>query len=97
MVSGGIVSAEEVEVSSSAAAAAEAEPITSLLDKDSIIDALESAGLDIEDLDVSVTEGKVVVKPTKYLGDAWDWYNSTLRILGMTWVSAGKESHWKSG
>lgn len=105
MVAGGVVSAEEVEVSSSETTAVEAEPgtrisvlaITPVLDRDGIVDTLEGSGLDTEDLDISVTDGKAVVRPTKYLGDIWDRYNSVLWKLGMKWISAGKESRWESG
>jgi hypothetical protein len=97
MVAGGIVSAEEVEASRSETTAVEAEPEEPVLDRDGIVDALESVGLDIEDLEISVKEGKIVVRPTKFLAAAWDKYNQAMWKAGLSWVSAGKESHWKSG
>lgn len=93
LVGGGEVSAEEM----TDVRQAEAEPNAPVLNKASIIDALESVGLDTEDLEISVKEGKMVVRPTKFLAADWDKYNQAMWKLGMTWVSGGKESHWKSG
>ena len=97
MVAGGIVSAEEVEDSRSETTAVEAEPNAPVLDRDGIVDALESVGLDADDIEISVKKDRTVVRPTKFLAAAWDKYNQAMWKLGFSWVSAGKESHWKSG
>ena len=87
LVGGGEVSAEEIEVSSSE---------TPVLDRDGIIDALESVGLDTEDLEISVKKGKVIVKPKRFLGDIWDKYNQAFWKLGYSWIKAGKNGRWES-
>lgn len=89
MVAGGVVSAEEM-----APATGQEEATTVDLDVKGIVDALESAGLDTEEIDISIDlEGTATVKPRKFLGDAWDQYNQAMWKVGLSWVKP--EGVWK--
>lgn len=44
---------------------------------------------------LEVSADNRVIKPRKFLGDAWGEINEELRREGYTWVSAGKDGRWE--
>ena len=60
------------------------EYVTKRLPQDVLPDLVVSAGAD----------GVVTVMPKRWLEDAWGDVNAAVGILGGSWVSQGKRSHW---
>jgi hypothetical protein len=49
----------------------------------------------IDQVDVSESDGSIMIRPKGYLGkELWFEMNNALKSLGAEWVSAGKESKW---
>jgi len=89
LAGGGEVSFEEMTP-----ATGQGDAATVDLDVNGIVDALESAGLDTEELDISIDlEGVATVKPKKFLGEHWESYKKALWPIGLSWVKA--ENQWK--
>lgn len=67
------------------------------VDRDSVLNAVETAGLDTSVLAVYPERGILVVQPLKFFEDKqlWTKYSNTLALLGAKWISMGKESRWE--
>ncbi|MBY8999011.1 MAG: hypothetical protein KGD60_14890 [Candidatus Thorarchaeota archaeon] len=75
----------------------EFEKTTASHNKDTIDDAIEGLGDIIKDgdLEVSVEDGKVTVKPTKFLAThIWNTLNQALWKAGLRWTKNGKAGYW---
>ena len=96
MVAGGAVSAEEVEAAPPPPSPAPDGTPVPPHDVYRVIEALAAAGLDASRVDVLVVDGRLVVTPKKFLGDAWGGFNDYLSGVGFKWVRAGNLSHWEA-
>lgn len=56
---------------------------------------LESAGVDVSQLDVEENETTISVSPKKFLGDQWGPINDKIREIGGNWVRDGRNSRWE--
>ncbi len=83
---GGEVTFEEM-----APASGQEDATTTDLDVNGIVDALEGAGLDTEDLEITIDlEGVATVKPKKFLDKQWENYKNTLWQIGLSWDREAK-------
>ena len=61
-----------------------------------ILDALRSAGLNTQDIQILPKEGNLTVKPIQQLpGWLWEKFHVVLLKAGMTWIPAGAAGFWK--
>ena len=57
------------------------------------VDAVLMANQD--QLQTETVNGKLTIKPKRFLGDAWNAINTSLRDAGMKWVRDEKNSRWE--
>lgn len=95
MVAGGAVSAEEMKVGALGRDQADVEAGVPFMDQAGVLDAVERAGLDTTALAVYPDDGRMVVKPLKFLSDVWSKYDRALAPMGFTWIRAGKDGRWE--
>ena len=56
---------------------------------------LQSAGIDITQLDIEENETTISISPKKFLGDLWGPINDKLKELGGNWIRDGRNSRWE--
>jgi hypothetical protein len=103
LVGGGEISAEELIGSERDTGQGaprkhvEAEHSTSsyIVDRETVLNTIEKAGLDSMPLNVYMDNGVLIVMPDKYLGDIWQKYMDALKSLGADWIRMGKQSRWE--
>ena len=56
---------------------------------------LESAGIDVSQLDVEENETTISISPKKFLGDQWGPINDKLKEVNAVWIRDGRNSRWE--
>jgi hypothetical protein len=56
---------------------------------------LETAGVDLELVDIEEDDLAYLVSPKKFLGDLWGPINDTIKELGGNWIRDGRNSRWE--
>jgi len=64
-------------------------PVTGLQER------LAASGIDLSLLDIQESEELTVIRPKRFLGDAWGKVNDAIRASGGVWVREGRESRWE--